>query len=107
MINRELSIHVYIMPMNDLSCENNTVVENIIATTKIRNNYGAIQSFIFPYRNIGLFSIAHSKVITHNPLCILFGISSLLFFYGFLSKVIALPTIAIAIVVALSHSYRR
>ena len=25
-----------------------TVDENIIATTKIRNNYGAIQSFIFP-----------------------------------------------------------
>ena len=25
-----------------------TVGENIIATTKIRNNYGAIQSFIFP-----------------------------------------------------------
>ena len=25
-----------------------TVEENIIATTKIRNNYGAIQSFIFP-----------------------------------------------------------
>ena len=26
----------------------NTVDENIIATTKIRNNYGAIQSFKFP-----------------------------------------------------------
>ena len=25
-----------------------TVGENIIATIKIRNNYGAIQSFIFP-----------------------------------------------------------
>ena len=25
-----------------------TVGENIITTTKIRNNYGAIQSFIFP-----------------------------------------------------------
>ena len=25
-----------------------TVGKNIIATTKIRNNYGAIQSFIFP-----------------------------------------------------------
>ena len=25
-----------------------TVGENIIATTKILNNYGAIQSFIFP-----------------------------------------------------------
>ena len=47
--------------------------------------------------NIGLFSIAPCKVITLDPLCILFVISSLFFFYGFLSKVIALPTIAIAI----------
>jgi hypothetical protein len=54
--------------------------------------------------NFGLFSIAPCKVITLNPLCILFGISSLLFFDGSLSKVIALPTIAIAIVVALSRS---
>ena len=79
-----------------------TVGENNIATTKIRNNYVAIQSFIF--RNIGLFSIVSCKVITHNPLCILFSISSLLLFDGPLSKVIALPTIAIAIVVALSRS---
>ena len=49
-----------------------TVGENIIATTKIRNNYGAIQSFIF--------FIAPCKVITLNPLCILFSISSLLLF---------------------------
>ena len=74
--------------------------ENIISTTKIRNNYGAIQLFIFQYcdSNIGLFPIAPCKFITLNPLCILFCISSLLFFDGFLSKVIALPTIAIAIV---------
>ena len=61
-----------------------TVGENIIATTKIRNNYGAIQSFIFPIyceSNIGLFYIAPCKVITLNPLCILFGISSLLLFW--------------------------
>ena len=34
-----------------------TAGENIISTTKIRNNYGAIQSFIFRYcdSNIGLF----------------------------------------------------
>jgi hypothetical protein len=44
-----------------------------------------------------IFSIAPCKVITLNPFCILFGISSF-------SKVIALPTIAIAIVVALSYS---
>ena len=62
--------------------EYNTAGENIIATTKIRNNYGAIQSFIFQYcdSNIGLYSIAPSKVITLNPLCILFGFSSLLLF---------------------------
>ena len=30
----------------------NTVGENIIATTKIRNNYGPIQSFIFPILRI-------------------------------------------------------
>ena len=44
------------------------------------------------------------KVIALNLLCILFGISSLLLFLIALSKVIALPTIAIAIVVALSRS---
>ena len=52
--------------------------------------------------NIGLF-FAPCKVITPNPLCTLFGVSSLLLFYGYLSKVISLPTIAIAIVVALSR----
>ena len=46
--------------------------------------------------NIGLFLIAPCKVFTPKLLCI--------FFDGFLSKVIALPTIAIAIVVALSRS---
>ena len=54
--------------------------------------------------NIGLFSIAPCKIITLNPVCILFGNSSLLIFYGSLSKFIALPTIAITIVVALSRS---
>ena len=56
--------------------------KNIIATNKIRNNYVGIQSFIFQYcdSNIGLFSIAPCKVITPNPFCILFGISSLLLF---------------------------
>ena len=83
--------------------EVSTVGKNIIATIKIRNNYGAIQSFTFPIlrSNIGLYSIAPCKVITLDPLCILFGISSLLLS---LSKVIALPTIAIVIVVALSRS---
>ena len=43
-----------------------TAGENIIATSKTRNNYVAIQSFIFQYcySNIGLFSIAPRKVIT-------------------------------------------
>ena len=59
-----------------------TAGENIISTTKIRNNYGAIQSFIFRYcdSNIGLFFIASCKVIRVNHLWILFGISSLLLF---------------------------
>ena len=50
-----------------------TVGESIIAITKIRNNYGDIQSFKFPI----------------------------------FSKVITLPNIARAIVVAPSLSYRR
>ena len=48
--------------------------------------------FQFCNSNIELFSIVPCKVITLNPLCILFGISSLLLFLGFFSKVIALPT---------------
>ena len=36
-----------------------TVDENIIATTKIRNNYGAIQSFIFP---ISIQKISHEPI---------------------------------------------
>ena len=54
--------------------------------------------------NIELFSIAPCKVITLNPLCILFVSVLRFFFDGLLSKVIALPTIAIVIVVALSCS---
>ena len=82
-----------------------TVGENIIATTKIQNNYGAIQSLIFSNIAIAMLDfIDPCKVITLNPLCIIFSISTLLIFFGFLSKVIAFPTIAIAIVVALSRS---
>ena len=36
------------LPVIDTIAIQSTVGENIIATTKIRNNYGAIQSFIFP-----------------------------------------------------------
>ena len=69
-----------------------TVGENIIATTKLRNNYGAIQSFIYQYcdSNFGLSSIAPCKVITLNPLCILFVSVICFFFDGSPSKVIAL-----------------
>ena len=42
------------------------------------NNYGAIQSFCFQYCD---FSIAPCKVITLDPLFILFGISSWLLFW--------------------------
>ena len=56
-----------------------------------KNNYGAIQSFI------GLFSIAPCTVITLNPLCILFGISSLLIFDDSFLKVIVLPSIVIVV----------
>ena len=59
-----------------------TVGKNIIATIKIRNNYGAIQKLFFQYcdSNIGPFFIAPYKVITLNPIGILFGFSSLLLF---------------------------
>ena len=54
--------------------------------------------------NIGLFSIAPCKVITLNPFSS-FLVSILCFFFdASLSKVIALQTIAIAIVVALCRS---
>ena len=70
-----------------------TVGENIIATTKIRNNYAAIQLFLVKLSLLILFALAAFLV---SVLCF--------FFDGSLSKVIALPTIAIAIVVALSRS---
>ena len=54
--------------------------------------------------NIGHSSIAPCKVITRNPLCILFVSVLCFLFDGSLSKVIAYPTIAIVIVVALSRS---
>ena len=45
----------------------------------VPSNHSNVQ---YCYRNIGLFSIAPCKVITLNPLCIPFGISSLLLFWG-------------------------
>ena len=84
-----------------------TVGENIIATTKIRNNYGAIRSF--KISNIAIAILDFSLLLLVKlSLIILFAsflVSVLCFFYdGFLSKVIALPTVATAIVVALSRS---
>ena len=55
--------------------------------------------------NIRLFSIATCKVIDLYLLCLFFGISSLLLFLIALPKFIAPPTIAIAIIVALSRSF--
>ena len=73
-----------------------TVGENVIATTKIQNNYVAIQSFIslLPLVKLSLLIIFAYFLV--SVLCF--------FFDGLYSKVIALPTIAIAIVVALSWS---
>ena len=83
----------------------NIVGENIIGAPKIRNNYGAIQ---YCDNIIGLFSIAPCKVVTLlYHLCFIYGISCLFLLLISLSKVIALPTIAIAIVLALSRSQRR
>ena len=79
--------------------------ENTIATTKIRNNYAPSKHSFFQYcdSNIGLFSIAPCIVkLSLLSLFAPFLVSVLCFFFdGFLSKAIALPTIAISIVVAL------
>ena len=56
-----------------------TVGENSIATNKIRNNIVHLNVQYYD-SNIELFSIASCKVITLNPLSILFGISSLFLF---------------------------
>ena len=75
-----------------------TVVKNIIATTKIRNNYVAIQSLIFSLLLLVKLSLSIRFASS-------FLVSVLCFFFDdFLSKVIALPTIATAIVVALLRS---
>ena len=108
----------------------NTVGENIISNTKIRNNYCVIKTlkflYCFPYSfcssnycdsnsfrsftllkalaksNGNLFAIAFKSDSNIGFLyCILFVSFLWFFFDGSLSKVIALLTIAIAIVVAL------
>ena len=72
------------------------VRENIIGTTKIRNNYGAIQLLIFPIFGLSLYCKCIALFFASFIVSVLFFIA--------LSKVIALPTIAIAWVVALSHA---
>ena len=59
------------------------------------------------YSNIRLLPIAFYIVITLDLLCFIFGISSLLLFFMALSIVIALSTIAIAMVVDLSPGQER
>ena len=76
-----------------------TVGENIIATTKIGNNYGAIQSFIFP--NIAIEILDFSLLLLVKlSLLILFApflVSVLCFFFdGSLSKVIVFPTVPLS-----------
>ena len=82
-----------------------TVGENIIATTKIQNNYGAIKSLIFPNIAIAILDFSLLLIVKFSLLILFasFFVSVLCFFYGCLSKIIALPTIGIAIDAALSR----
>ena len=73
-----------------------TVGKNIIATTKIRNDYGAIKSFISLLLLVKLSLLIPFASFLVSDLCF--------FFDGFLYQVFALSTEAIAIVVALSCS---
>ena len=77
--------------------EKDKVCENIIATTKIRNNYDAIQSFKLPILRQQYWTFL--LLLVKLSLLILFAsflVSILCFFFdGSLSKDIALPTIAI------------
>ena len=54
-----------------------TVGENIIATTKIRNNYGAIQSLIFP--------ILLSPIILSSTVCMIQYTETRIFIFWILS----------------------
>ena len=66
-------INVVCAYIENQSFSSSTVSENIIATIKMRNNFCHTLKMV-------IFSIAPCKVITLNPLCILFGISLLIFF---------------------------
>ena len=90
--------------------KSNKLGENIIGALKIRNTHGAALLFCFPAIAILDFSllllVKLSLLIFFALflvlfLCFIFGIISLQFFSIALSKVIALPTIALAIVLAL------
>ena len=84
-----------------------TVVDNIIATTKIRNNYGAIQSFIVPIlRQILDFSLL---LLVKLSLLILFCIRSLLLFGSFLVSVLCFfldSCRSISLLKAIAKDYR-
>ena len=72
----------------------------LLVPLKYELNFGAIlKCGFFQYcdSNISSFSIALCNVITLNLLYFIYGIISLLLFLITLSKVIALPTIALAI----------
>ena len=69
----------------------NTVDENIIRASKMRNNFASVPC----------------KAIALNLLCFIFGIISLILYFIYLSKVITLPNVAIAICVALKNDSDR
>ena len=73
-----------------------TIDKNDISAPKSELIYGVIQLVI----NIRLFSIAPYKILTFYAVCFIFFISSLLLSLIALSLIIALPNIAIAIVLA-------
>ena len=62
--------------------------------------------FQYCYRNIGFLSVTSYKFIAFNLLCLNFAIIYLLLCFISLFIVMALPTIARAIVIALISSYR-
>ena len=71
--------------------------ENIFVAPKMHNNYGAIQLFIipiWPYSNIGLFSIAPCKVIT------------LIFLALFLVSVLSFISLSIVILLLIAIAFK-
>ena len=88
----------------------NKVGENIIGAPKIRDNYGAISAFLFSNIAIAIFDFFLLILVKSSLLIFfasLFAITFLLLSFISLSIVIALPTIGMAKVVALSRSLRQ